>query len=101
MFEDFKKAMTKEFEMTDIGLMVYHLSIEVKQMEDGIFFSQEGYVEDILKKFEMLNSNPVSTLVECGVKLSKHDDEEKVNPTFFKSLVGSHAQDQTFFLALY
>ena len=37
----------------------------------------------------MLNSNPVSTLVECGVKLSKHDDEEKVNPTFFKSLVGS------------
>ena len=58
-------------------------------MEDGIFISQEGYAKDILKKFEMLNSNPVSTLVECGVKLSMHDDEEKVNPTFFKSLVGS------------
>ena len=37
----------------------------------------------------MLNSNPISTLVECGVKLSKHDDEEKVNPTFFKSLIRS------------
>ena len=37
----------------------------------------------------MLNSNLVSTPVECGVKLSKHDDEEKVNPTFFKSMVGS------------
>ena len=30
MFEDFKKAMTKEFEMTDIGLMAYYLGIEVK-----------------------------------------------------------------------
>ena len=37
----------------------------------------------------MLNSNLVSTPIECGVKLSKHDDEEKVNPTFFKSLVES------------
>ena len=54
--------MTKEFEMTDIGLMAYYLGIEVKQMEDGIFISQKGYAEDILKKFEMLNSNPISTL---------------------------------------
>ena len=45
MFEDFKKAMTKEFEMTDIGLMAYYLGIEVKQMEDGIFISQEGYAK--------------------------------------------------------
>ena len=89
MFEDFKKAMTKEFEMTFIGLMAYYLGIEVKQMEDGIFISQEGYAKDILEKFEMINSNLVSTPVECGVKLSKHDDEENVNLTFFKSLVGS------------
>jgi hypothetical protein len=33
MFEDFKKAMTQEFEITDIGLMSYYLGIEVKQME--------------------------------------------------------------------
>ena len=39
MFEDFKKVMTKEFEMTNIGLMAYYLGIEVKQMEDGIFIS--------------------------------------------------------------
>jgi len=29
MFEEFNKA-TKEFEMTDIGLMSYYLDIEVK-----------------------------------------------------------------------
>ena len=64
--------------MTDIGFMAYYLGIEVKQMEDGIFISQECYAKDILKKLEMLNSNSIGTPVECGVKLSKHDDEEKV-----------------------
>lgn len=38
----------------------------------------------------MDDCNPVSTLVECGVKLSKFEDGvEKENSTFFKSLVRS------------
>ncbi|KAG6537922.1 hypothetical protein ZIOFF_003025 [Zingiber officinale] len=89
MFGEFKEVMTKEFEMTDIGLMAYYLSIEVNQREDGSFISQAGYAREILKKFRMDNSKSINTPVECGVKLSKHDEEEKVDPTFFKSLVGS------------
>ena len=30
MFEEFKQAMTKEFEMTDIRSMSYYFGIEVK-----------------------------------------------------------------------
>ncbi|KAK2974858.1 hypothetical protein RJ640_001909 [Escallonia rubra] len=89
MFKEFKNAMAQEFEMTDIGLMSYYLGIEVKQRDNGIFISQEGYAKEILKKFKMDDANPVSTPVECGVKLSKKDVGEKVDPTFFKSLVGS------------
>ncbi|KAG6526877.1 hypothetical protein ZIOFF_008964 [Zingiber officinale] len=89
MFGEFKEVMTKEFEMTDIGLMAYYLGIEVNQREDGSFISQAGYAREILKKFRMDNSKSINTPVECGVKLSKHDEEEKVDPTFFKSLVGS------------
>ena len=89
MFEDFKKEMTKEFEMTDIGLMSYYLGIEVKQEENGILITQEGYAKEVLKKFKMDDCNPVSTPMECGAKLSKHEDGESVDPTLFKSLVGS------------
>ncbi|KAM1556532.1 hypothetical protein TB2_040114 [Malus domestica] len=89
MFEEFKRVMTKEFEMTDIGLMAYYLGIEVKQNEEGIFISQESYTKEILKKFKMDDCKPISTPVECGVKLTKHDQGESVDPTFFKSLVGS------------
>ncbi|XP_026445445.1 uncharacterized protein LOC113346062 [Papaver somniferum] len=89
MFEEFKKTMTREFEMTDIGLMSYYLGLEVKQQENGIFISQEGYAKEILKRFKMEECNPAITPVECGIKLSKIDEGEKVNPTLYKSLVGS------------
>ncbi|KAK2970738.1 hypothetical protein RJ640_009657 [Escallonia rubra] len=89
MFKEFKNAMAQEFEMTDIGLMSYYLGIEVKQRDNVIFISQEGYAKEILKKFKMDDANPVSTPVEIGVKLSKKYVGEKVDPTFFKSLVGS------------
>ena len=45
--------------------------------------------ERFLKKFKIENCKPINTPVECGVKLSKQDYSEKVDPTFFKSLVGS------------
>ncbi|XP_048618548.1 uncharacterized mitochondrial protein AtMg00810-like [Brassica napus] len=81
--------MTKEFEMTDIGLMSYYIGIEVKQEENGLFITQEGYAKEVLKKFKMDDSNPVCTPMECGVKLSKEEEGESVDPTLFKSLVGS------------
>jgi len=65
MFEEFKKAMIKEFEMSDIGLMSYYLGIEVKQKEDGIFISQQRYAKEMLKLFKMDGCKPISTSVEC------------------------------------
>ncbi|KAK3003876.1 hypothetical protein RJ639_019216 [Escallonia herrerae] len=59
MFDDFKKEMTKEFEMTDIGLMSYYLGIEVKQRDNGTFISQEAYAKEVLKRFNMKNCNPI------------------------------------------
>jgi hypothetical protein len=43
MFNEFKKSMMKEFDMTDLGLMHYFLGIEVVQSSDGIFISHKKY----------------------------------------------------------
>ena len=87
MISEFKREMATEFEMTDIELMSYYLGIEVKQSNDGIFISQNNYAKKILKEFNMENCQPVSTPVECGTKLSRFDDGERVNPTLFRKLV--------------
>ena len=50
---EFKGAMMKEYEMTDLGPMKYFLGIQVRQCKGEIFISQEKYLEDLLKRFQM------------------------------------------------
>ncbi|XP_057775544.1 secreted RxLR effector protein 161-like [Salvia miltiorrhiza] len=42
-----------------------------------------------LKSSRMEDCKAINTPVECGIKLSKNDGREKMDPTLFKSLVGS------------
>ncbi|KAK3026409.1 hypothetical protein RJ639_041421 [Escallonia herrerae] len=88
IFDDLKKEMAKEFEMTDIGLMSYYLGIEVKQRDDGIFISQEAYAKEVLKRFNMKNCNPISISIEVEKKLSRQVKEGPIDQTLFRSLVG-------------
>ncbi|KAG6527467.1 hypothetical protein ZIOFF_009569 [Zingiber officinale] len=86
---EFKSTMTREFEMTDLGLMKFFLGLEVRQGKTGIFVSQEAYAKEILKKYKMESCNPVSTPMEPGAKLSKFDGGERVDASKYRSLVGS------------
>lgn len=48
IFVDFKKATTKECEMTDIGSMSSFLGLEVNQSKRGIFISPKKNANQIL-----------------------------------------------------
>ncbi|XP_020243123.1 uncharacterized protein LOC109821345 [Asparagus officinalis] len=89
MFEELKKNMTREFEMINIGKMLYFLRVEVSQSEKGIFISQKKYAKEILQKFNMSNCNPVTTPAEVRVKLRRDTPGSFIDPTLYKSLVGS------------
>lgn len=47
MFEEFKKSMMDEFEMSDLGVMHCFLSVKVVQFYNDIFISQKKYVGEI------------------------------------------------------
>ncbi|GJS43031.1 putative ribonuclease H-like domain-containing protein [Tanacetum coccineum] len=47
----FKKLMHEKFQMSSMGELTFFLGLQVKQKKDGIFISQDKYVEEILKKF--------------------------------------------------
>jgi hypothetical protein len=69
--------------------MSYFLGLEIKQGEKDNFVTQKAYAKEILKRFKMEDCKPVSTLIDCGMKLSRHDKENVVDVTLYKSLVGS------------
>lgn len=50
---------------------------------------QKKYAFDILKRFNMLSCNPTSTPTDVSLKLVNNEDEELVDPTLFKKIVGS------------
>ena len=75
--------------MIDLGLMFYFLGIKVVQTNGGIFISQKKYAIDILKKFQIKNSKPVSTPIKQKLKMMRGDKGKAIDPTYYKSLIGS------------
>jgi hypothetical protein len=85
----FANSMQTEFEMSMIGELSYFLGLQVKQSSAGIFISQEKYLKEMLKKFQMEYSSPVSTPMVVGCKLSKYDISLDVDQRTYRSMIGS------------
>jgi len=80
--------MKSEFEMIELQLLRHFSGIEVKQIENGIFFSKEKYVEDIFERFNMHKNKSVPTPTLTGLKLSEEYCSSNVSLTLYKSMVG-------------
>lgn len=90
MISKFKESMKSEFEMTDPGEMKYFLGVEIQQSANGIHICQRKYAEDILKRFGMENYNGVKNpMVPGDNRLTKKEDDKKVDATLFKQMIGS------------
>eukprot|EP00253_Pinus_taeda_P031401 PITA_31401 len=86
---DFKAVMKNEFEMIDLGFLRYFLGIEADQSENGVFISQDKYVEAVLKIFNMQKIEVAVTPTVVALKLSKEDNSKDFDPELYKSIFGS------------
>ena len=75
--------------MTDLGYVHYYLGIEVTQRPKSIFLSQKKYIGDLLKRFGMIEYNPLTTPMEQNLKLTSIEGKEFENATKYRQLVGS------------
>jgi hypothetical protein len=69
MVAEFRNTRMKEYEMLDLGLMRYFFGIEVKQSPGKNFISQEKYVANFLKKFNMSKYKSAGTPMTVNEKL--------------------------------
>ena len=86
--EKFKRQMTKEFEMSDLGLLSYYLGIEVEQHEDFLTLKQSGYARKVLSKFGMDECNPTKIPMDPGTKLHEDKQGQRVDASEYRSVVG-------------
>jgi hypothetical protein len=85
----FVEDMSKEFEMSMMGELQFFLGLQIKQAKDGTFVHQAKYTKDILKKFKMDDSKPLSTRMSTTTVLDADEDVEPVDQKECRSMIGS------------
>nr|GEW43109.1 hypothetical protein [Tanacetum cinerariifolium] len=70
----FEKLMKDKFQMSSMGELTFFLGLQVKQKNDEIFFSQDKYVAEILRKFGFTDVKSASTPIETEKRLLKDPD---------------------------
>ena len=67
---EFSKLMTKRFEMSMDGELKFFLELQIMQLKEGTFISQEKFSEDIIFKFGMKDAKPIHTPMQTNATLS-------------------------------
>jgi hypothetical protein len=85
----FQEMMESEFHMSMMGELTFFLGIQVKQTKKGTFVHQAKYTKDLMKKFNMAELKPVSTLMSSAASLGPDEDGDAVDQREYKSMIGS------------
>ncbi|GJX55476.1 putative ribonuclease H-like domain-containing protein [Tanacetum coccineum] len=87
--DEFEALMKGRFQMRSMGELIFFLGLQVKQKTDGIFISQDKYVADMLKKFDLASVKTAITLMETKMALTKDEEADEVDVHLYRSMIGS------------
>jgi hypothetical protein len=75
----YQEMMESEFQMSIMGELTFFLGIQVKQTKQGTFVHQAMYTKDLMKKFNMAELKPVSTMMSSVASLGPDEDGEAMD----------------------
>ncbi|XP_070013748.1 uncharacterized mitochondrial protein AtMg00810-like [Nicotiana sylvestris] len=78
-----------EFEMSMMGELNFFLGLQVKQSTKRTFISQQKYIEELLKRFDMEASKVIDTPIATATRLDMDKSGSPVNQTMYRGIVGS------------
>ncbi|GJS77965.1 putative ribonuclease H-like domain-containing protein [Tanacetum coccineum] len=76
--DEFEGLMHKRFQMSSMGELTLFLGLQAQQKEDGIFISQDKYMAEILKKFDLAIVKTASTPMDPNKALVKDEEADNV-----------------------
>ncbi|GJW00602.1 putative ribonuclease H-like domain-containing protein [Tanacetum coccineum] len=87
--DEFEALMKSRFQMSSMGELTFFLGLQVKQKPNGIFISQDKYVDEILKKFDFASVKTANTPIETQKPLVKDEKASDVDVHLYRSMIGS------------
>ena len=83
--------MSEEYKMSMMGELKFFLGLQILQQRNGIFISQEKYLKDVLRKFDMQDCKgfkiPMPTNGHLCTDENGIDFDQKVYRSMFSSLL--------------
>jgi hypothetical protein len=84
-----KINLKKKFEMTNLGFLHYFLSLQVLQINEGIFLSRSNYACGLLRRFHMEDCKPAPSPFQSRFKLTATFTSPEFYATLYRQSVGS------------
>ena len=90
VMNNLKEELNSTFDITDLGEPSKIVGIEIAQSHNSLTISQPQYIDSILKKYKMMDTNSVLTPLDPNVKLSPNENGAKPDHSNdYASLIGS------------
>jgi len=83
------KSLNASFSLKDWGTLHHFLGIDVQSTSDGLFVSQQRYIQDLLLHAKMDCAKPYSTPAAAGSQLSEFAGTPINDVTLYRSTVGA------------
>ncbi|KAK9071824.1 hypothetical protein SSX86_008253 [Deinandra increscens subsp. villosa] len=81
--------LMSKFEMSSMGELTFFLGLQVKQTAEVIFLNQSKYIQDMLKRFDMLTCSSAKTPISTSHKLTSYLSGKLVDVHMYRAMIGS------------
>nr|XP_016457486.1 PREDICTED: uncharacterized mitochondrial protein AtMg00810-like [Nicotiana tabacum] len=85
---DLKILLHDQFKIKDLGKLHYFLGLEVLYKEDEIIISPRKFSLDLLKEYDCLHCNSLTSPLDPTVKLRAKEGVILSDPTYYRKLIG-------------
>jgi isopentenyldiphosphate isomerase len=89
LISSFQETIENEFQMSMMRELTYFLGIQLKQMKHDTFVHQVKYTRDLMTKFDMAETKPMSTLMTTATVLDPDENGETADQMEYRSIIGS------------
>ncbi|GJY71966.1 retrovirus-related pol polyprotein from transposon TNT 1-94 [Tanacetum coccineum] len=86
---EYANQMTTKFKMSMMGQMSFFLGLQISQSSRCIFLNQSKYASEIIKKYGLLTSDSIDTLMVEKNNLDGYLQGTPVDATLYRSMIGS------------
>ena len=75
--------------MSMMGELKFFLGLQIRQQRNGIFISQEKYLKDVLRKFDMHECKGAKTPMPTNGHLCADENGKEFDQQVYRSMIGS------------